>query len=74
MFNDSDSFYYSPDGGDLTNSIQKQQKTAAGKLDTDPLWQRADDTFFWNKHMLQELINFPVNNNYYFYFFYFLFC
>ena len=54
MFNDSDSFYYSPTG-DLTNSVQrlhekKPEEGAAGSINTD-------DRFFWNKHMLQDLVN-----------------
>ena len=37
MFNDSDSFFYSPTG-DLTNTLQRQ---FSGKYDTaDPLWKR----------------------------------
>ncbi|GFS07471.1 phosphatidylinositide phosphatase SAC2 [Elysia marginata] len=54
MFNDSEFFYYSEDF-DLTTSLQRQhspdyQHDAA-------LWQRADTRFFWNKHMLAELID-----------------
>lgn len=37
MFNDSDSFFYSPTG-DLTNTLQRQ---FSGKYNTaDPLWKR----------------------------------
>ena len=37
MFNDSDSFFYSPTG-DLTNTLQRQ---FSGKYNTaDPLWNR----------------------------------
>ena len=37
MFNDSDSFFYSPTG-DLTNTLQRQ---FSGKYNTDdPLWTR----------------------------------
>lgn len=37
MFNDSDSFFYSPTG-DLTNTLQRQ---FSGKYDqTEPLWKR----------------------------------
>ena len=40
MFNDSDSFFYSPTG-DLTNTLQRQ---FSGKYDTnDPLWKRVRD-------------------------------
>ena len=37
MFNDSDSFFYSPTG-DLTNTLQRQ---FSGKYNaTDPIWKR----------------------------------
>ena len=54
-FNLSESFFFSF-SGDLTNSLQRQtsqvQKDAAEK----PLWQRVDDRFFFNKHLLRDLI------------------
>ncbi|XP_053307127.1 phosphatidylinositide phosphatase SAC2 isoform X2 [Spea bombifrons] len=53
MFVDSDSFYYSRTY-DLTNSVQRQ---SAGEGRGRPLWQRVDDRFFWNKHMIQDLID-----------------
>ncbi|KAI1894376.1 hypothetical protein AGOR_G00115180 [Albula goreensis] len=53
IFMDSDSFYYSPTY-DLTNTIQRQGASQNTNL---PLWQRVDDRFFWNKHMIQDLIN-----------------
>ncbi|KAG0711961.1 Phosphatidylinositide phosphatase SAC2 [Chionoecetes opilio] len=53
MFNDSDSFYYSMDA-DLTSSLQRQSDPEYdSKL---PLWRRAEDVYFWNKHMLADLI------------------
>ncbi len=63
MFNESDSFYYSP-RGDLTNSIQRchsrhslpEGSPSPEGAKTSP-WQRADDRFFWNRHMLQDLIS-----------------
>lgn len=42
---------------DLTNSFQRQA------LHTDslgPLWQRADDRFFWNRYVQSDLINFRM--------------
>lgn len=53
MFNDSDSFYYSMDT-DLTSSLQRQSDPEydAGL----PLWRRAEDDYFWNKHLLGDLI------------------
>ncbi|XP_068597376.1 phosphatidylinositide phosphatase SAC2 [Brachionichthys hirsutus] len=56
IFMDSDSFYYSVTY-DLTNSVQRR-----GRLDESglPLWKRVDDRFFWNKHMIQDLIDLQV--------------
>ena len=59
MFNDSESFYYCPQA-DITNTMQRQQSLAATGKDT-PLWARADDRFFWNKTMLQDLIDSKVD-------------
>ena len=68
MFNESDSFYYSPHG-DLTNSVQRchsrQSTPPEGEEGADiKPWQRADDRFFWNRHMLQDLISSSVCNLY----------
>ncbi|XP_032046910.1 phosphatidylinositide phosphatase SAC2 [Aythya fuligula] len=52
MFMDSDSFYYSLTY-DLTNSVQRQ--SACEKTDLS-LWRKVDDRFFWNKHMIEDLI------------------
>uniref|UniRef100_A0A673SYT2 Inositol polyphosphate-5-phosphatase F n=1 Tax=Suricata suricatta TaxID=37032 RepID=A0A673SYT2_SURSU len=52
MFMDSESFYYSLTY-DLTNSVQRQ---SAGETDPRPLWQKVDDRFFWNKYMIQDLM------------------
>ncbi|KAM6186343.1 phosphatidylinositide phosphatase SAC2 isoform 1-T1 [Rhynchocyon petersi] len=51
MFMDSESFYYSLTY-DLTNSVQRQ---SSGERNSQPLWQKADDRFFWNKYMIQDL-------------------
>ncbi|KAM9282404.1 phosphatidylinositide phosphatase SAC2 isoform 2-T2 [Cariama cristata] len=53
MFMDSDSFYYSLTY-DLTNSVQRQSACEKTNL---PLWRRVDDRFFWNKHMIEDLIS-----------------
>ncbi|CAN0186604.1 unnamed protein product [Bubo scandiacus] len=53
MFMDSDSFYYSLTY-DLTNSVQRQ--SACEKINL-PLWRKVDDRFFWNKHMIEDLIS-----------------
>jgi len=47
MFNDSDSFYYC-ENADVTSTIQRRHQHA----DVTP-----DDRFFWNKHMLSELVD-----------------
>ena len=53
MYNESDAFYYSTTY-DLTSSVQQQYSKS---YDGDqPIWKRADKRFFWNKHMLKELI------------------
>ncbi|XP_053645587.1 phosphatidylinositide phosphatase SAC2 isoform X2 [Cherax quadricarinatus] len=59
MFNDSDSFYYSCEA-DLTSSLQRQSESSYDA--SQPLWHRANDYFFWNKHMLMDLINQKSSN------------
>ena len=54
MFTETESFFYSL-SGDLTNSLQRQQKQQNYCKDI-PLWKRVDDRFFWNKVMLRPLI------------------
>ncbi|KAF2723954.1 hypothetical protein K431DRAFT_310668 [Polychaeton citri CBS 116435] len=39
---------------DLTNSFQRQTQTSTD----EPLWARADERFFWNKHLSNGLIDF----------------
>uniref|UniRef100_A0A4W6CXD8 Inositol polyphosphate-5-phosphatase F n=1 Tax=Lates calcarifer TaxID=8187 RepID=A0A4W6CXD8_LATCA len=56
IFMDSDSFYYSMTY-DLTNSVQRQGDSEKTGL---PLWKQVDDRFFWNKHMIQDLIDLQV--------------
>uniref|UniRef100_A0A672H3G3 Inositol polyphosphate-5-phosphatase F n=1 Tax=Salarias fasciatus TaxID=181472 RepID=A0A672H3G3_SALFA len=56
IFMDSDSFYYSMTY-DLTNSVQRQGDSEKSGL---PLWKQVDDRFFWNKHMIQDLIDLQV--------------
>ena len=59
MHNESDAFFYS-NTYDLTNSIQQQY--AKSYEHDQPLWKRADARFFWNKHMLNELIEQQVGS------------
>ena len=61
-----DWFYYSPTG-DLTNSIQRQHTNKEGGF---------DERFFWNQHMLQDVLEFKVmytQRYYYYYLFVYLF-
>ncbi|XP_045780758.1 phosphatidylinositide phosphatase SAC2 isoform X1 [Maniola jurtina] len=65
IFDDSDSFYYSRTL-DLTNSLQRQYEiekvleTEEGNkkpiTDITRWWKHVDDRFFWNKHMLRDII------------------
>ncbi|XP_052745117.1 phosphatidylinositide phosphatase SAC2 [Bicyclus anynana] len=65
IFDDSDSFYYSRTL-DLTNSLQRQYEIEKvleteegnGKPLTDITrwWKYVDDRFFWNKHMLKDIM------------------
>lgn len=70
IFDDSDSFYYSRTL-DLTNSLQRQYEvekileTEAGATkpvtDITKWWKHVDDRFFWNKHMLKDIIALGVS-------------
>jgi hypothetical protein len=44
--------HYSP-SYDLTLTLQRQSQMDASK----PMWQRADDRFFWNRHLQTRLID-----------------
>lgn len=57
IFMDSDSFYYSLTY-DLTNTVQRQGHADKAGL---PLWKQVDDRFFWNKHMIQDIIALEVD-------------
>lgn len=48
IFDDTDSFYYCLDG-DFTNNLQRRHN---GK---------SDDRFFWNKHMLKDILELNVS-------------
>ncbi|XP_059468988.1 phosphatidylinositide phosphatase SAC2 isoform X2 [Neocloeon triangulifer] len=65
IWDDSQSFYFSP-SGDLTNSQQRQWIIEQKEVITlkeqpeykpPPLWKKLDQRFFWNQHMLKEIIN-----------------
>lgn len=62
IFTETDSFYFCHTG-DITNSLQRLCNTKTQQNEKElnkPLWQRVDDRFFWNKHMLQDIINLKV--------------
>ncbi|CAL1673573.1 unnamed protein product [Lasius platythorax] len=57
IFTETDSFFFCQTG-DITNSLQRQCIAESQQCNQNkPLWQRVDDRFFWNKHMLQDIIN-----------------
>ncbi|RIA87421.1 SacI homology domain-containing protein [Glomus cerebriforme] len=52
----SGSYYFSYTY-DLTHTLQRQTQ-----LTTKPLWQRADDRFFWNRYLHSKLIEITISN------------
>ncbi|XP_006609267.1 phosphatidylinositide phosphatase SAC2 isoform X2 [Apis dorsata] len=59
IFTETDSFYFCQTG-DITNSLQRLCATESQynkEEQNKQLWQKVDDRFFWNKHMLQDIIN-----------------
>lgn len=64
IFTETDSFFFCRTG-DLTNTLQRQCIAESQHEQDDeskPLWQSVDDRFFWNKHMLYDIINLNVSN------------
>lgn len=62
IFTETDSFYFCQTG-DITNNLQRLCVTESQQNDkkqNKPLWEKVDDRFFWNKHMLQDIINLKV--------------
>lgn len=57
IFDDSDSFYYCPNA-DFTNNLQRRDNL------------EPDDRFFWNKHMLKDIIELNVSKLFLFCFLY----
>ena len=80
MFTDSDSFYYCPGGDLTNTvqrqaaakvSSKKQKAEEGGErsghevdASQEPAWTQADDRFFWNRYMLQDLISAKVGGLY----------
>ncbi|XP_066586531.1 phosphatidylinositide phosphatase SAC2 isoform X2 [Prorops nasuta] len=59
IFTETDSFFFC-NTKDITNSLQRQcvlESEQVNEYLSKPLWQRVDDRFFWNKFMLQDIIN-----------------
>ncbi|XP_065155717.1 phosphatidylinositide phosphatase SAC2 isoform X2 [Atheta coriaria] len=57
IFNDTNSFYFSHTC-DVTSSLQRLCNNEKSKeFEGMPLWKTIDDRFFWNKHMLKQLID-----------------
>ncbi|CAI2166686.1 31_t:CDS:10 [Funneliformis geosporum] len=52
--------YYFSYTYNLTHTLQRQAQL--GDLATKPLWQRADDRFFWNHYLQTKLIEITTNN------------
>lgn len=50
-------------GLDLTNTLQRQQELEERGEGQGhrPMWQRADDRFFWNKFLMQRMIGITEN-------------
>ncbi|XP_022917953.1 phosphatidylinositide phosphatase SAC2 isoform X2 [Onthophagus taurus] len=60
IFTDTDSFYYSYTC-DITSSLQRLcTLEKSGEFNKEALWRTVNDKFFWNKYMLNELIE--LNN------------
>lgn len=60
IFTDTNSFYFC-ETADLTNSLQRLCNLEKKKaVDPRALWKTVDDRFFWNRHMLKELIELQV--------------
>lgn len=60
IFTDTNSFYYCYTS-DITSSLQRLctiEKTDG--YNVNALWRTVDDRFFWNKHMLRDLIDLNV--------------
>ena len=55
LFNDSHGFYFSFTG-DVTSNLQKQHEYRELNKDI-PVWRRVDDRFFFNKALVQEVID-----------------
>ncbi|DBA04154.1 TPA: hypothetical protein N0F65_004262 [Lagenidium giganteum] len=57
----SRTFYFSYDF-DLTLSAQKRANSTALNAQKTPMWQKAEEDFFWNKPVLQKFIELELDN------------
>lgn len=60
---EGDLFYFSPDGGDITQWTQKRflkSKEKSG-VSLEPAWHRVDPQFVWNHHIQNSLIRDALN-------------
>lgn len=61
IFTDTNSFYFCRTS-DITNSLQRLcHLEKNNRINPAALWRTVDDRFFWNKHMLKELIQLNVS-------------
>lgn len=62
IFTDTNSFYFCHTS-DITSCLQRLCKLEKENLYNDKeIWKTVDDRFFWNKHMLRDLIDSNVSN------------
>lgn len=60
IFTDTNSFYFCRTS-DVTSSLQRLCTIEkSDEFDVNALWKTVDDRFFWNKHMLRDLIDLNV--------------
>ncbi|KAJ3008269.1 Phosphatidylinositide phosphatase SAC1 [Thoreauomyces humboldtii] len=50
-------YFYFSNTFDITNTLQRQN---ALPIKTGPLWQRADERFYWNRYMHRRLIDYSA--------------
>lgn len=74
IFTETDSFYFCATT-DITNSLQRRSIAEQNEQYKDlPLWRKVDDRFFWNKHMLKDLIDINVSFSFRFSFSFISYC
>ncbi|KAI8908193.1 SacI homology domain-containing protein [Powellomyces hirtus] len=52
-------YFYFSNTFEITNTLQRQNSSTSS---SGPLWQRADERFFWNRYMHKRLIDFSRAN------------